>query len=183
MNGQGQDWDDLRLFLAVARAGSLAGAARMLGVTHSTVFRRIGAFEARLGARLFNRLPSGYALTAAGEEMRDSVLRIEEEIAALALKVTGQDQRPSGTIRITATDLLAVAPPYCHVPGRMAWNRNRGGGGGHDAGPGAARGGRGAEDRQSGAGNAGRATSWPTGLCRLRSCAHWRTGAGRSSPR
>ena len=47
MNAQAQDWDDLRLFLAVARAGSLSGAARSLGVTHSTVFRRIGAFEAR----------------------------------------------------------------------------------------------------------------------------------------
>ncbi|MGO4562527.1 LysR family transcriptional regulator [Mesorhizobium sp. 2RAF21] len=94
MNAQGQDWDDLRIFLAVARAGSLSGAARMLDVTHSTVFRRIGGFEARLGARLFDRLSGGYALTTAGEEMRDSVLRIEEEISALALKVTGQDEPP-----------------------------------------------------------------------------------------
>ena len=108
MNAQGQDWDDLRLFLAVARAGSLSGAARVLGVTHSTVFRRIGAFETRLRVRLFDRLPGGYALTAAGEDMREAVLRIEEEIAALALKVTGQDQRPSGTIRLTTTDMLAV---------------------------------------------------------------------------
>ncbi|GAB1361346.1 LysR family transcriptional regulator [Rhodobacter sp.] len=115
MNAQGQDWDDLRLFLAVARAGSLSGAARILGVTHSTVFRRIGAFEARLGVRLFDRLPGGYALTAAGEEMRDSAIRIEEEITALALKVTGQDQRPTGTIRITTTDLLAVGVLPRHI--------------------------------------------------------------------
>lgn len=115
MNAQGQDWDDLRIFLAVARAGSLSGAARALGVTHSTVFRRIGAFETRLGARLFDRLSGGYALTAAGEEMRDSVLRIEEEIAALSLKVTGQDQRLSGTIRITTTDLLAVGVLPRHI--------------------------------------------------------------------
>jgi DNA-binding transcriptional LysR family regulator len=115
MNAQGQDWDDLRLFLAVARAGSLSGAARTLGVTHSTVFRRIGAFEARLGVRLFDRMPGGYALTAAGEEMRNSVLRIEEQIAALALKVTGQDQRPSGMIRITTTDLLAVGLLPRHI--------------------------------------------------------------------
>jgi DNA-binding transcriptional LysR family regulator len=115
MNAQGQDWDDFRIFLAVARAGSLSGAARTLGVTHSTVFRRIGAFEARLGARLFDRLSGGYALTAGGEEMRDSVLRIEEEIAALALKVTGQDQRPSGMIRITTTDLLAVGLLPRHI--------------------------------------------------------------------
>lgn len=110
-----QDWDDLRLFLAVARAGSLSGAARVLGVTHSTVFRRIGAFEQKLAVRLFDRLPVGYVLTAAGEEMRDSVIRIEEEISALALKVTGQDQRPSGTIRITATDMLAVGVLPRHI--------------------------------------------------------------------
>lgn len=122
MNAQAQDWDDLRLFLAVARAGSLSGAARSLGVTHSTVFRRIGAFEARLGVRLFDRLPGGYALTAAGEEMRDSVTRIEEEISALALKVTGQDQRPHGTIRITTTDLLAVGVLPRHIAAfRAEW--------------------------------------------------------------
>lgn len=122
MNAQGQDWDDLRLFLAVARAGSLSGAARVLGVTHSTVFRRIGAFEQRLGVRLFDRLPGGYALTAAGEDMRDSVLRIEEEISALALKVTGQDHRPSGTIRITATDMLAVGVLPRHMAAfRSEW--------------------------------------------------------------
>lgn len=122
MNAQGPDWDDLRLFLAVARAGSLSGAARVLGVTHSTVFRRIGAFERRLDVRLFDRLPGGYVLTAAGEEMRDSVVRIEEEIAALALKVTGQDQRPSGTIRITATDMLAVGVLPRHVAAfRAEW--------------------------------------------------------------
>lgn len=114
MNGQDQDWNDLRLFLAVARAGTLSGAARELGVAHSTVFRRIGAFEQRLGVRLFDRLPTGYVLTAPGEEMRDSAARIEDEIAALTLKVTGQDQRLSGTIRITATDMLAIGvlPPH-----------------------------------------------------------------------
>lgn len=122
MNAQGQDWDDLRLFLAVARAGSLSGAARILGVTHSTVFRRIGSFEQRLGVRLFDRLPGGYVLIAAGEDMRDSVMRIEEEIAALALKVTGQDQRPSGTIRITTTDLLAVGVLPRHIAAfRAEW--------------------------------------------------------------
>ena len=122
MNTQAQDWDDLRLFLAVARAGSLSGAARVLGVTHSTVFRRIGAFEQRMGVRLFDRLPGGYALTAAGEEMRDSVTCIEEEVAVLALKVTGQDQRPSGMIRITATDLLAVGVLPRHIAAfRAEW--------------------------------------------------------------
>lgn len=122
MDGQDQDWNDLRLFLAVARAGTLSGAARALGVTHSTVFRRIGAFEERLGVRLFDRLPTGYVLTAPGEEMRDSVARIEEEIDALALKVTGQDQRLSGTIRITATDMLAIGVLPSHLAAfRAKW--------------------------------------------------------------
>ena len=107
MDAQIDNWDDMRLFLAVARAGTLSGAARTIGVNHSTVFRRIGAFEDSLGVRLFDRLPNGYALTAAGEEMQESALRIEEEIAALDRRVTGQDLRLSGVVRITTVDMLA----------------------------------------------------------------------------
>jgi len=107
MDAQARNWDDLRVFLAVARAGSLSGAARTLGVNHSTVFRRIGAFEELLGVRLFERLPNGYLLTPAGEELRDGALRVEEEIDGLARKVTGQDLRLSGTVRVTTIDMLA----------------------------------------------------------------------------
>ena len=108
MNAQTQNWDDLRIFLAVARAGSLSGAARGLGVNHSTVFRRIGAFEEMLGVRLFERVPSGYLLTPAGEEMRDAALRVEEEVTAIGRKVRGQDLRLSGSLRITTIDMLAL---------------------------------------------------------------------------
>ena len=108
MNASPDNWDDLRVFLAVARAGSLSGAARSLGVNHSTVFRRIGAFERALEVRLFDRLPGGYVLTAAGDEMRESALRVEAEIAALGRKVVGQDLRLSGTVRIATIDMLAV---------------------------------------------------------------------------
>lgn len=107
MDAKAQNWDDLRYFLAVAKTGSLSGAARRLGVNHSTVFRRIGAFETELGVRLFERVPSGYLLTQAGEEMRDGALRVEDEIASLSRKVTGQDLRLSGTIRVTTLDMLA----------------------------------------------------------------------------
>ena len=107
MNARIDNWDDLRMFLAVARAGTLSGAARDMGVNHSTVFRRIGAFEESLGVRLFDRLPHGYALTAAGEEMEQSALRGEAEIAALDRRVTGQDLRLSGVVRITTVDMLA----------------------------------------------------------------------------
>src|SRR6202030_4356855 len=62
------DWDDVRYFLAVARGASVRAAAEHLGVNHSTVLRRIAQLEERLGAHMFEKLPSGYRLTAAGEE-------------------------------------------------------------------------------------------------------------------
>lgn len=107
MNAQVANWDDLRVFLAVARTGSLSGAARSLGVNHSTVFRRIAGFEATLDVRLFERLPNGYALTLAGEETLGIVERIEADVATLDRTVTGQDLRLSGVVRITAIDMLA----------------------------------------------------------------------------
>ena len=57
------DWDDVRYFLAVARGGSVRAAAERLGVNHSTVLRRIAQLEERLGAHMFEKLPSGYRLT------------------------------------------------------------------------------------------------------------------------
>lgn len=100
-------WDDLRIFLAVARAGSLAGAARSLGVNHSTVFRRINAFEDNLSVRLFDRIGTGYALTVAGEEMRASAERVEREIDRLDRRITGQDLRLEGSLVVTTTDTIA----------------------------------------------------------------------------
>lgn len=108
MNAQLANWDDLRVFLAVARAGSLSGAARRLGVNHSTVFRRISGLEETLGVRLFERLPTGYALTVAGEQTLGIVESIEADVATLDRTVTGQDLRLTGTVRITATDMLAL---------------------------------------------------------------------------
>jgi len=101
------DWNDLRSFLAIARAGSLQGAARALGVNHSTVFRRLNALEAALGVRLFDRLPGGYAPRPAGEDMRASAERVEHEVQDLELRITGGDVRLSGTLRVTTTDTLA----------------------------------------------------------------------------
>ena len=63
------NWDDMRIFLAVARDGSLSAAARHLKVTQPTVGRRLGQLEADLGARLFDRLPDGFVPTQAGEEL------------------------------------------------------------------------------------------------------------------
>ena len=108
MNAPFANWDDLRVFLAVARAGSLSGAARSLGVNHSTVFRRIAGLEETLGVRLFERMPNGYALTPAGSETLGIVERIEDKVATIDRTVTGQDLRLSGSVHITATDMLAL---------------------------------------------------------------------------
>jgi DNA-binding transcriptional LysR family regulator len=100
------DWNDLRSFLAIARHGSLQGAARTLRVNHSTVFRRLNALEARLGVRLFDRSPRGYALTVAGEHMLASAARVENEILGLERRLLGGDVRLAGTLRVTTTDTL-----------------------------------------------------------------------------
>jgi DNA-binding transcriptional LysR family regulator len=107
------DWDDLRYVLAVAQAGSLAGAARALGVNHTTVLRRVGAFEEALGLRLFERLPTGYALTAGGEELVAAARSIDGTVTALERKLAGRDLRLVGTLRLTTTDTLmaSVLPP------------------------------------------------------------------------
>src|ERR1700730_10854537 len=71
------DWDDVRYFLAVARGGSVRAAAERVGVNHATVLRRVAQLEQRLGAYMFEKLPSG-CVTAAGEE----VLELAEQMEA-----------------------------------------------------------------------------------------------------
>jgi DNA-binding transcriptional LysR family regulator len=95
------DWNDLRYFLALSRAGTLAGAARELGVEHSTVGRRLAALESDLGVRLFTRGPSGLTPTAAGEEILDSALRIAALVDGIERRVSGADARVEGTVRLT----------------------------------------------------------------------------------
>ena len=99
-------WDDLKIVMAIAEAGSLSGAARRLGVSHATVFRRLGDIERRLGAKLFERSRTGYAPTPAGEDIAVSAQRIEAEVLGVERRVAGQDLRPSGTVRVTTTDTL-----------------------------------------------------------------------------
>lgn len=100
------DWDNLRFVLALARAGSVRAAAETLDVTHSTVSRRIIAFEKQLGVRLFERLPTGYVPTPAGEAILASALQLEEEIFRLERQVRGQDARLTGELRVTLTRAL-----------------------------------------------------------------------------
>lgn len=101
------DWDDYRYLLAVVRAGSLSGAARLVGVDQSTVGRRVAALEARVGARLFDRTPEGYVLTAAGESVRADVETLQEGFMAVERRLAGGDSRLEGTVRLAITEVFA----------------------------------------------------------------------------
>lgn len=104
----GLEWNDLTVILAICRAGSLSGAARILGHNHSTVFRKINSIEEKTGVRFFERLPDGYAMTDAGETAMHYGERIESEVHALGREVLGQDMRLQGKIRVTAPEGMAV---------------------------------------------------------------------------
>jgi DNA-binding transcriptional LysR family regulator len=101
-------WDDFRYVKAIADTRSLGGAAQSLGVNHSTVFRRLGQIEQHLGSRLFDRGRSGYAPTPCGEDMVRLAERVAEDITAFERRVTGQDLRPSGELRITTNDMVLL---------------------------------------------------------------------------
>ncbi|MDQ0323646.1 DNA-binding transcriptional LysR family regulator [Pararhizobium capsulatum DSM 1112] len=102
------DWNDLRLVLAVARAGSLTKAAELLRVNHSTAFRRLRHLEDGMGVRLFERLPGGtYRPTAAGERVSAAGERIETEAATIARDIAGRDLSLTGRLRVTSSETLA----------------------------------------------------------------------------
>ncbi|HUZ12168.1 MAG TPA: LysR family transcriptional regulator [Caulobacteraceae bacterium] len=101
------NWDDVRVFLAVADAGSLNAAAPLLGMSQPTISRRIEDLEIRLAARLFERSPRGVSLTQAGETMRElaaSMARVGESIVR---DVAGSDRNDVGRVRLAAPDGMA----------------------------------------------------------------------------
>jgi DNA-binding transcriptional LysR family regulator len=102
------DWDDIRYFLAVARGGSVRAAAERLKVNHSTVLRRIAQLEERLGAHMFEKLPSGYRLTDAGEEILEFADQMEASSNLLETRVFGRDQSVRGLLRVTLAPTLAT---------------------------------------------------------------------------
>ncbi len=101
------NWDYLKLFLAVARTGSISGAAKHLEVQHSTVSRRIRQLESRLGSRLLERKPKGYELTPAGEHVKKAAEHIEHEILGIDGTLPAKDTSLSGTLRVTAINNMA----------------------------------------------------------------------------
>jgi DNA-binding transcriptional LysR family regulator len=100
------NWSDLEYVLAVARRGSVAAAARELGVNHTTVLRRVKAFEQRQGLRIFERNRSGYRLTADGEVFLDAAKAIEATVADLDRKIAGGNPALKGELSITTTDSI-----------------------------------------------------------------------------
>ncbi|WP_077549119.1 LysR family transcriptional regulator [Pseudorhizobium flavum] len=103
------DWDDVRLFLAVARSGQLLAASRRLGINHATLGRRMTALEHALGTRLLVRRTNGCELTAEGEVYLAAAERMEAEMLA-AQAATGQiDTSVAGTVRLGAPDGFGVS--------------------------------------------------------------------------
>ena len=100
------DWSDLRFALAVGNAGSLAGAARKLGVNHTTVLRRLDALEEHLGARLFERHRSGYHPTEAGVMLLDLARRMADQADEIERQVLGRDRELTGPLRVTTAFVI-----------------------------------------------------------------------------
>lgn len=110
------DWNELRLVLAVHRAANLTVAAARLNIDHSTAFRRLKALETRLGVRLFERLSGGvYQATEAGQRMAAAAERMEDEALALDRDLTGRDHRLSGRLRVTSSETLAYSRLTRHL--------------------------------------------------------------------
>jgi DNA-binding transcriptional LysR family regulator len=108
-------WDDLKIFLAVARTESLSGAGRVLKVDPATVGRRIARLEESLGAPLFAKSPQGYAMTDAGQRLMAHAERAEAAMGAAVEELAGQAGALSGQIRIGAPDGCAnfLLPQVC----------------------------------------------------------------------
>jgi DNA-binding transcriptional LysR family regulator len=102
------DWDDLRYFLAIHRAGTLAKAASQLGINATTAGRRLSNLEEQMKARLFDRTPEGYVLTVTGRDLLAHVERMESAAVGAEHEVSGRDQQPSGKVRLSATEMIAT---------------------------------------------------------------------------
>ncbi|MDG1827504.1 MAG: LysR family transcriptional regulator [Henriciella sp.] len=100
------EWSDLKFVLETVRQGGITSAARSLGVNHATVSRRISAAEQACGARLFDRLPSGYRATEAGLEVAKAAEKIERETIKLNSKIGALDMALKGPLTFTAPELI-----------------------------------------------------------------------------
>jgi DNA-binding transcriptional LysR family regulator len=97
------DWDNLRVFMELHRAGTLVGAARTLGMDATTVGRRIERLEATLGGKLFAHTPEGFDLTDLGRHILASTEQVERHAIAVQRQASGEDARLEGNVRVTCT--------------------------------------------------------------------------------
>ena len=117
------NWDNARFFLALARTGTLRGAAAQLNVDQATVGRRIAALEDELSARLFLRTPALYVLTTAGEALLEPAETMERASLTIERRVMGLDEQLAGSVRIATTDSLGkrfVIPAIARLRRRHA---------------------------------------------------------------
>ena len=106
------DWNSLKVFLSIARRGSLSAAANDLEVNHSTIFRRLNAFETEIGGQLFERINNRYELTSLGHELLDFAQNIENSFDGINRHIVGKDVQPKGIVKITAPNNIA----YRYLP-------------------------------------------------------------------
>ncbi|RQS67445.1 LysR family transcriptional regulator [Burkholderia sp. Bp8963] len=102
------NWDDVRIFLAIQRAGTLRGAAQQLDLDQTTVGRRLGGLERDLGSRLFLRTTGGLVLTDSGRQVLQTAEGMERLAVSFERRSEGADERIAGDVRVTTTDALAV---------------------------------------------------------------------------
>lgn len=111
------NWDNLRYVLMVAEKGSIAAAARELGVNRTTVLRRINTFQDNLNCRIFERSDSGYILTPEAEKMIDAAREVENTLFNMQRQIAGHELRLEGELRVTTTDTLMVSLIGPHLAG------------------------------------------------------------------
>jgi DNA-binding transcriptional LysR family regulator len=104
MTGKHLDWDNLRYFLAVARAGRLTLAARRLGQDQTTVGRRISALESDFGSKLFERRPGGYHLTEDGQRLFEKTEVMERSVCEIQRELAAGRKQIEGSVRVGAPD-------------------------------------------------------------------------------
>jgi len=115
------NWDDLKLFLSVARYGTMSSAAKQLNVQHSTISRRIRALEKQLGVSLLVRKKGTYELTEAGTTIERAAARMESEVIGVDGALLGQDSHMVGSLRVTtisimsSTILMPMFKRFCKV--------------------------------------------------------------------
>jgi len=102
------DWSDLKIFLAIARCGTLGAAARQLGQTQPTMGRRLKGLEQALKQALFHRTQDGFVLTDEGRAILTYAERMEEEALALTRSLAGREQQLTGTLRVSSSDWFGI---------------------------------------------------------------------------